>query len=108
MANRVSYFRYKTKLRHILLGAGLEGISQFNLNQKMRTRHFDVSDMNSILAEWEEKEWVQQFKLTMFTKRPTTMWRATTKLRDEWANIKIEGDLPTDPVEEPIIPERMF
>lgn len=108
MANKISRYRYMAKLRHTLLGAGLEGISQFNLNQKVRTRYFGVPDMMEILSEWEDREWVQRFKTRLFAKRPTTIWRATTKLRDEWNNIRVEGELPTEPVEEPIIPERMF
>jgi hypothetical protein len=108
MTNKASKYRYTQKLRHILLGAGLEGISQFHLNQKSRTRIFSVSDMMEVLEEWESREWVQKFKTQLFAKRPTTIWRATTKLRDEWSTIHFDRPLPTEPVAEEIIPERMF
>ena len=108
MANKVSEWRYRVKIRQLLLGAGLEGISQYHLNQKTRTRHFSVEDMETVLSDWEEKEWVQKFKVQLFAKKPTTMWRATTKLRDEWNNITFDGDVPTEPVEKEVIPERMF
>lgn len=108
MSKNISRHRYATKLRQLLLGAGLEGISQYHLNQKSRTRAFSVSDMEEVLEDWLAKQWVQKFKVQLYAKRPTTMWRATTKLRDEWNAITFDKPLPTEPVEKEIIPERMF
>lgn len=79
--------RYSIKLRQLLLGAGQRGMSQWELNQRTRTKVFSTNDMLAILVEWENKRWVESFRITVLgAKRPTTIWRASTLLRDEWAN----------------------
>lgn len=109
MANFANHHRYMSKIRTILLGAGIEGISQYHLNQKVRTKFFDVNDLNLILDEWEKREWVQKFKMNKWAKRPTVIWRATTKLRDEWNSITFDKPLPTEPVEdEPLTSKQAF
>ena len=85
---------YLSKLRHKLLSAGTTGISQYNLNQSTRTKVFQTDDMLEALQEWEHRGWVQSFRVTGLSKHPKTMWRATTKLRDEWSSLVIDGDLP--------------
>lgn len=109
MPNFANHHRYMVKVRQLLLGAGIEGISQYNLNQAVRTRAFNVEDLMLILNEWEKREWVQQFKMKLWAKRPTTIWRATTKLRDEWNAITFDRPLPTATVaEEEIVPQKIY
>lgn len=91
-----NHFNYLTKLRHTLLAAGTQGLSQHDLNQKTRTKIFQKDDMLAALLEWENRDWVQRFKVTGISKHPKTMWRATTKLRDEWSSLHIDGELPTE------------
>lgn len=93
-----NHSKYLAKMRHTLLAAGTIGISQHDLNQKTRTKIFQKDDMMAALLEWEGRHWVQSFKVTGLSKHEKTMWRATTKLRDEWSSLHIEGDLPTGPV----------
>lgn len=77
--------RYSLKIRQLLLGAGQKGIGQWELNQKTRTKVFNTSDMLMILKEWEAKKWVDSHQVIVLgSKRPTTIWRATTLLRDDW------------------------
>lgn len=86
---------YLNKIRHVLLSAGTQGISQHMLNQLTRTKIFQTDDLLEALNEWENRHWVQAFKVKGLSKHPKTMWRATTKLRDEWSNLIIDGELPT-------------
>lgn len=86
---------FLAKLRHVLLAAGTQGLSQHELNQKTRTKIFQKDDMMAALTEWENRHWVQCFKMTGISRHPKTMWRATTKLRDEWSSLVIDGELPT-------------
>ena len=86
---------YLSKLRHVLLSAGTQGLSQHMLNQLTRTKVFQTDDMMEALQEWENRYWVQSFKVKGLSKHPKTMWRATTKLRDEWSSLVIDGELPT-------------
>src|SRR6266403_4565278 len=95
MANFVNQHRYTAKVRRTLLGAGVQGIGQYNLNQAVRTRYFNVDDLLLILNEWERRQWVQSFKINKLAKRPTTIWRATVLLRDEWYKITFDKPLPT-------------
>jgi hypothetical protein len=90
-----SHGGYLNKLRLVLLGAGTQGISQHDLNQKTRTKIFQSEDLSAALMEWESRGWVQSFKMTGLSKHPKTIWRATTKLRDDWSSLVIDGDLPT-------------
>lgn len=108
MAKFASKHQFATKIRRLLLGAGIDGITKYHLNQKVRTRFFSVTDLDEILNEWEKRGWVQQFKVHKWTKRPITIWRATTLLADEWNNITFDKPLPTEDVEEAISPQKVF
>lgn len=95
-----SDWRYKQKVRLILLGAGMNGIPFYDLNQKSRTKVFTQQDLEELINEWETRDWVQVFNpFDPTTKRRKKVVRATTLLRDEWSNLRIEGELATDPVE---------
>lgn len=85
MARFANHFNYIERVRMCLITAGTTGISQHDLNQKTRTKIFQRDDMMAILLEWKGRGWVQSFKVKGMSKHPKTMWRATTKLRDEWA-----------------------
>ena len=85
MAKFANHFNYISRVRNELLLAGTTGIGQHDLNQKTRTKIFQRDDMMAILLEWKARGWVQSFKIKGMSKHPKTYWRATTKLRDEWA-----------------------
>ena len=68
----------KRKLRETLIGAGVEGISQYNLTQKCRTKNHSIEDINEILHQWLTLNYVQKFIVNAsHSKRPVTIWRAT-------------------------------
>lgn len=92
-----SHGNYLKNLRYKLLSAGTVGLSQHDLNQATRTKVFQSEDMMAALMEWEGRGWVQSFKVKGLSRHPKTMWRATTKLRDEWSSLSIDGDLPMAP-----------
>lgn len=77
--------RYRQKLRQILLGAGLDGISQHKLNQKTKTLVWSTDTMIPILDEWERLQWVQKFTIRDRSKRPMTVWRATNLLQENFS-----------------------
>lgn len=87
-------FRYLERIRHMLLARGDRGISQHDLNQKVRvpkSQEHDgttAADLRDILNNWQERRWVDKFNVTPFGKKPELRWRATTLLRDEWQQIK--------------------
>lgn len=85
MARYANHFNYITRVRQMLIQAGTQGISQHHLNQNTRTKIFQRDDLMAILLEWKARGWIQSFRVTGISKHPRTMWRATTKLRDEWA-----------------------
>ena len=99
--HNANHQRYMNKIRSLLLGANREGISQYDLNQATRTKHFNVSAMLQILEEWERKQWVQSFKVRIYGKRPTTMWRATTLLVEGFQNVHLRGITPHSVMVEP-------
>lgn len=86
--------RYMRKVRTLLLAAGRVGVSQYELNQKTRTKFFHLVDLLQILDEWENRQWVQKFKMRVNGKRPTIMWRATTELVAGFANVHLKGISP--------------
>lgn len=91
---------FTKKLRLILLGAGTTGVAQHILNQKTRTKIFQRDQMVEILDEWQIRGWVQKFVVVGLSKHPKVVWRATTKLRDEWSSLQISGELPVGPAPE--------
>lgn len=94
-----NHFKYITKIRLLLLGAGELGMRFYDLNQKSRTRIFTQDDLEEVIQEWKGRDWVQDFIIKdPFTKRKQRIVRATTLLRDQWSNLRIEGELATDPV----------
>lgn len=96
-----NHWRYLQKIRLILLAAGTEGISVYDLNQQTRTRHFKQDHLEDTLNEWEGRDWVQIFRIKdPFTKRKKRIVRATTLLRDQWSNLNIDGELKTEPSSE--------
>lgn len=92
--------RYAEKVRQLLIGAGLEGMSQYELNQKTRTRFFNVAALLQVLNEWERLGWVQAHRVRVYGTRKTTMWRATTKLVEGYANVHLRGITPDIVTEE--------
>lgn len=90
----LSHDRYMKKIRTLLLAAGRIGVSQYDLNQKTRTKFFALNDLLQVLNEWENRQWVQKFKMRVNGKRPTTMWRATTELVAGFANVHLKGVTP--------------
>lgn len=87
------------KIRTLLLGAGLDGVTQYDLNQATRTRTFNSTSLLQVLEEWEGKKWVQRFKTHIYGKRRTTVWRATKLLQAEFANVHLRGVTPDVPLE---------
>lgn len=82
------YYRYVNRVRNILLGAGEEGITQHELNQKVRTPSWTVTPLYDLLTLWESKQYVQSFTIRpVGSTRNAKLWRATTKLRDEWSTL---------------------
>lgn len=95
----VNHFQYVQKIRHALLAAGEEGITQHNLNQKTRTKIFTSTDLDLVLEGFKQRRWVEEFRVRRLTKHRIIMWRATTLLRDDWQPM-VEGELPTGPAVE--------
>lgn len=85
----VSYLRYAEAVRRALLAAGVDGISQYHLNQKVRTRHFNANHLDELLLDWKIKHWVDKFYDPHNSKRPVTIWRATELLKTEWPKITV-------------------
>lgn len=90
----VNHYQYVQKVRHALLAAGEEGITQHNLNQKTRTKIFTSTDLDLVLEEFRTRKWVEEFRVRRLTKHRTIIWRATTLLRDDWSPM-IDGKLFT-------------
>lgn len=90
-----NHYSYISKVRLILLGSGTQGISQHDLNQKTRTKIFQTEHLLDLLEEWEKRQWVQKFRVRGHTGHAKMTWRATTKLRDDWSSLEIDGELPT-------------
>lgn len=90
----VNHSRYMNKIRQLLLGAGRRGISQYELNQKTRTKILALDDLIQILNEWEAKQWVQTFQIRVNGTKKTKMWRATTELVAGFQNVHLRGITP--------------
>lgn len=88
-----------------MLASGTQGISQHDLNQATRTKIFQTEHLLDLLDEWERREWVQRFRVKGVSGWPKIMWRATTKLRDEWSSLQIDGELPTQALPGTDLPE---
>jgi hypothetical protein len=85
-----NHFNYIQKVRSILIQAGTQGINQHELNQRTRTKVFQRDDLMAILLEWKGRGWVQSFRVKGISRHPRTVWRATNKLRDDWAMFNTE------------------
>ncbi len=96
MTKFANHFSYQQKIRRVLLGAGLAGISRSKLNQKTRTRVFSAPQLIEIIDGWRAKGWVEVFMVPN-QYRDETIYRATTALRDEFSSFSVEGELPTGP-----------
>jgi hypothetical protein len=80
--------RLKIKIRQLLIGGGLEGISQTTLIQKCRTYNskanpngFTGEDVRHILKDWKQRGLVQLFDIHKgYAKKPTHIWRATDEI----------------------------
>ena len=66
-------------LRATLIKAGVAGVRQRDLTHAMRNVA-TVSEFMPILQNWRKLNAVQRFVISDQPHRPTTMWRATTKL----------------------------
>lgn len=88
-----SHAKYIMRVRQTLLGRGERGISFHDLNQLTRTKYLAQDDLHLLLDEWKLREWVQSFLITGNRGRAPTIWRATTKLRDEYAHVTSDGKI---------------
>lgn len=88
-----SHAKYIMRVRQTLLGRGERGISFHDLNQLTRTKYLAQDDLHELLDEWKLREWVQSFLITGNRGRAPTIWRATTKLRDEYAHVSEDGNI---------------
>ena len=88
-----SHAKYMMRVRQTLLGRGERGIAFHDLNQATRTKYLAQDDLRELLEEWKLREWVQSFLITGGRGRAPTIWRATTKLRDEYANVTSDGKI---------------
>lgn len=88
-----SHAKYMMRVRQVLLGRGERGIKFHDLNQLTRTKYLANDDLHELLDEWKLREWVQSFLITGSRGRAPTIWRATTKLRDEYAHVTSDGKI---------------
>lgn len=88
-----SHAKYLMRVRQTLLGRGERGIKFHDLNQLTRTKYLAQDDLRELLEEWKLREWVQSFLITGGRGRAPTIWRATTKLRDEYAHVTADGKI---------------
>lgn len=94
MSKQVNYFDYIKKVRRTLLAANIDGLTQHQLNQKVRTKIFGADDLIYLLEEWEKRNWVQKFRVRQNSHHPSILWRATELLRDDFS-VSVDGELPT-------------
>lgn len=81
--------RLKYKMRQILIGGGLEGISQTEIITKCRTYNtkanpngFKGEDIRNILSDWRIRGLAQRFDVRQgYSKKPTRIWRATADIK---------------------------
>lgn len=85
MPQTPSFGRFATKIRDVLLGAGLDGIDKYTLGQKCRTRIFSVKDMDTVLEAWENAGLIERFNVRVYGTRKSVMVRATDELLHNWA-----------------------
>lgn len=108
-----SHAKYMMRVRQTLLGHGERGIAFHDLNQLTRTKYLANDDLRELLEEWKLREWVQSFLITGSRGRAPTIWRATTKLRDEYAMVSADGKIlipsisdqpdPAEQQEDPVV-----
>lgn len=81
--------RLKNKMKNLLIGAGLEGLSQKTIVQKCRTYNtkanpngFTGDDVREVLSLWRRNGLVQRFDQQIgYAKKPTRIWRATEDIK---------------------------
>lgn len=69
-------------LRSTLIKAGIAGIRQRDLTHSMRNVA-TVDEYMPLLLKWKKKNLVQRFVILDKPNRPTTIWRATERLKEE-------------------------
>jgi len=75
--------RLKRKIRQELISKGVEGYHQTLLVDKCRTKVFSGQVVKEILEDWRTRNLVQKFLIKVNTsKKPITVWRATTLIID--------------------------
>lgn len=81
--------RLKRKMRDILIGRGLEGLTQTKLISKCRTYNpktnpngFTGDDIRAILKDWKIRGLVQRFETQEgYSKKPSNVWRALEDIK---------------------------
>jgi hypothetical protein len=68
-----------SKLRLVLLEAGLEGITKTAISMRLRG-YITARDLQIVLNTMHDLDLVQQFEIKVKKGRPTTIWRATQSL----------------------------
>lgn len=84
-----SDMRYAERVRQLLLAADSSGITQHDLNQRSRTKHYNAKTLEEMLEYWRTRRWVERFTNRHVAKRPITIWRATDLLLTEWPQVTI-------------------
>lgn len=75
---------YCKRVRHLLIGADIHGISFRDLNARARTPRHPSADMREVLNAWKQRRWVDQFEVPMASGQASQRWRATQRLLEEW------------------------
>jgi len=75
---------YCKRVRHLLIGADVHGISFRDLNARARTPKHPSADLREVLSAWRKRKWVDQFEVIMPSGQASQRWRATQKLFEEW------------------------
>lgn len=88
---RIDHHRFCVKVRRLLLAMGEKGITQNDLYHRTKTTFFKGQELNDLLTAWEGRGWVQCFKVRFVgSKKPSIVWRATVRLRDEWNEMALD------------------
>ncbi len=89
MPTAKSLLRVKTKLKHMLINAEMEGLSQTVIYKKCRTYNkktnpdgINTEHLEDILSSWKHKGYVQCFVVRFgYAKKPTRIWRALAGIK---------------------------
>lgn len=83
--------QFVERIRHVLLAAGLDGMTKQQLMQKVRSKSHNAAEINEVLKAWRQRKWIDDFRDTQ-TRLPRHVIRATQLLFTEWPEYRASMD----------------